>query len=191
MMREWMRTVSLVGGVALVAGCASQKPKSAAAEPKPAPAPAAAAPAPAPAPAPAAKSAPIVIDNQDSAGRFTTTGNWSADPAGGDFADTDCHWTTPWGDASARWEAKLPQGGNWKVFIWYGRDPNDDHASDATYTIETADGPKTVKLNQKENQAQWNLVGTYRFEAGKVAAVVLSNKADGNVLADAVKFEPE
>lgn len=184
----------LAAGASLLAACSSGTGSQKGMEKKPAPAsaaPAKAAPAKAEPAKATVKSDPIVIDNHDAAGRFTTKGDWNIDEAGGDWAGTYGHWTTPWGDASARWEAKLPSGGNWKVYIWYGDDPNDDHATDASYTVETADGPKTAKANQKEKQRQWNLLGTYRFEAGKAACVVLTNKANGNVLADAVKFVAE
>lgn len=181
-----MRMCAVVAGTALLAACGGgggarmEEPKKAAAAAMPAPAPKA-----------AVKAQPLVIDNHDPMGRFTTKGQWNVDPAGGDWAGTDCHWTTPEGDKSARWEAKLPAAGKWKVFVWYGDDPANDHAPDASYAVEHADGCDTVKLNQKQNQRQWNLLGSYRFDSAKPAAVVLSNKASSNVIADAVKFSPE
>jgi hypothetical protein len=197
-----MRTGIVVAGAGLFAACDEgggarvEEPKKAETAAAPAaassaPAPSASTSAPPPAPRPAAKPQPIVIDNHDPMGRFTTKGQWSVDPAGGDWAGTPCHWTTPEGDKSARWEVKLPVAGKWKVFVWYGDDPADDHAPDAAYTVEHADGTDTVKLNQKQNQRQWNRLGSYRFDPAKPAAVVLSNKASANVIADAVKFTPE
>lgn len=186
----WVRLAgtALLGlGVVGIAACAGkQKQQAAAPEAKAEPKVEAKAP-----PKPDAKLGPIDIDNEDPEGRFTATGSWNQDPAGGDFAGTYCHWTTPDGDATARWQAKLPKSGNWKVSVWYGEDPNDDHATDAPFTVEHADGSTTIKVNEKEHQKMWFLLGTYRFDASKPAAVVLSNKASSNVIADAVRFEPE
>ena len=42
-------------------------------------------------------------------------------------------------------------------------------------------------MNQKLNGGQWNLLGTYYFDIG-VYSVVLSDYANGFIMADAVKF---
>ena len=50
---------------------------------------------------------------------------------------------------------------------------------------------KTILVNLQTNSGKWNLLGTFNFAAGKGGNVSISSSgADGNVLADAVKFAP-
>jgi hypothetical protein len=146
-----------------------------------------------PAAAAATKPVPVIVDNHDPEGRFTIQGNWHQAEAGGDWGGNLCHWSMkdPDGGALARWETPLPASGRWKVYVWYGSDPYDDHATDAPFTVDHADGETTVPVNEKQNQQTWVWIGTYRFDAGVPAIVTVSNRADGNVIADAVKFAPE
>lgn len=64
-------------------------------------------------------------------------------------------------------------------------------ASDAPYTIHHDKGAASVKVNQKEKGKMWNSLGTYSFSKDKPAVITLSNKADGWVVADAIKLEPK
>ena len=47
----------------------------------------------------------------------------------------------------------------------------------------------TVDVNQKTNGSQWNLLGTFPFAAGTSGSVVLSDDADGYVIADAIRWK--
>ena len=72
--------------------------------------------------------------------------------------------------------------------MWYGSDPQNDHATNAPFEIRSARGASQVRVNLKHNTGKWNLLGEYGFARGRSAEIVLTNDADGNVLADAVKF---
>jgi len=47
-----------------------------------------------------------------------------------------------------------------------------------------------VLVNQRVNGGQWILLGTYTFSAGTAGTVTLTDKANGTVIADAVKLVP-
>lgn len=63
-------------------------------------------------------------------------------------------------------------------------------------TIHHADGETTLKINQQDEPKQdhlWRTLGTFRFEAGKVGWVRVSNEGtepNKVVIADAVQFLP-
>ena len=135
----------------------------------------------------AAKADTIIIDNTSKV--FKTEGNWDTAWTGKDHKD-DSVWT--YADtkvtAKAIWTPDIKVAGNYEVFEWHGDDPNYDHASNAALTINYSGGSKTVAVDQQENIGKWNSVGTYKFAKGTKGNIVLTNKANGNVVADAIKL---
>jgi hypothetical protein len=51
-------------------------------------------------------------------------------------------------------------------------------------------GRKDFKINLREQTGQWVPLGQFQFDKGKSGYVMTSNAANGNVIADAVKFVP-
>lgn len=130
----------------------------------------------------------IIVDNRDSRGWFKTEGAWNVGVGGKDF-DGDVSWAEKGtGDSIAIWQPAIPKSGIYEVYMWYGADPNNDHATNALVTIKHQKGEDTIEVNLKENYGQWNLLGEYKLKKGSDNYVMISNNADGNVLADAVKF---
>ncbi len=150
--------------------------------------PASAQPAAAPALATAAE---IIIDNGDPG--FKGAGDWASATGGHDYKD-EVVWATAAGatdtPATATWTPAIKVAGQYDVYEWHGDDPNSDHASNAPFTIKFDGGTKTVPVNLRANTGRWNLLGTFTFAAGTAGNVTLTSKADGNVIADAVKFAP-
>ena len=74
----------------------------------------------------------------------------------------------------------------------YGEHEN--RATNVPVTIETAEGTKTTKVNERippPLPQGFVSVGAFLFEPGKPASVTLSTKgADGNVHVDAVQLLP-
>ena len=102
-----------------------------------------------------------------------------------------CHWAEPANaDTEAEWRPEIPVAGQYGVEVWYGPDPNDDHATNARFTVRYAAGRQTFTVNLKQSSGRWNRLGVFRFEAGRSGAVGLSAEADANVVADAVRFVP-
>lgn len=94
------------------------------------------------------------------------------------------------GKQKAIFAAKLPASGTYEVRVAYTASGN--RASNVPVTIESEDGSKTVKLNQKEKppvDGLWKSVGVYTFDAAKTATVEISNEdTDGHVVIDAVQW---
>jgi hypothetical protein len=160
---------------------------------------AAAAPAAVAAPAAASTSAAasasadeIIIDNSDPS--FKSEGDWTSATGGNDFKDDNIYASgTSASEAAntATWAPDIKTAGMYDVYEWHGDDPNSDHATNAPFTVKSDDGAKTITVNLRNNTGKWNLLGTFKFAAGKGGNVsISSSNADGNVLADAVKFVP-
>jgi hypothetical protein len=132
----------------------------------------------------------ILVDDSDDAGGFSRTGTWNPASGAGNFMQS-CLWAAPGAAGTqAEWRAEIPAAGRYAVEIWYGPDPNGDHATKASYTVRHADGATTLQANLRENTARWNRLGVFRFAKGTPGVVVLAGDADGNLLADAVRFVP-
>lgn len=96
------------------------------------------------------------------------------------------------GQKSARFTPDLPKAGRYEVRLIYSANAN--RATNVPVTIQSAEGTKIVKVNQRNApkiDKTYQPLGTYRFEAGKQGAVTISNDgADGHVIVDTVQFLP-
>jgi RHS repeat-associated protein len=89
---------------------------------------------------------------------------------------------------TATWTLAVPSAGTYNVYARWTAHPN--RASDAKFSIDSASGSSSVTVNQQQGASgQWNLLGTYGFNAG-AASVSLSDQANGYVIADAVMLAP-
>ncbi len=94
--------------------------------------------------------------------------------------------------ASARFPFSVKQTGNYEVRIYF--QPHENRANTAPVTLLTADGEKTVTVDQTkaptDPQGAYTL-GTYKFTAGEESAVIFrTTNAGGNVHLDAVQILP-
>jgi hypothetical protein len=124
-------------------------------------------------------SAAAFVDGTNPWTYSTTSGyngdiHYAASDAGGPILST-CTWTPD-----------IPAAGNYKVYAWWTEHSN--RATDAPYTINYNGGSATVDVNQRINGSRWNYLGTYDFAAGTSGNVVLTNDANGYVMADGVRF---
>ena len=94
------------------------------------------------------------------------------------------------GKLSVRYEAKLPESGEYDVRISYPE--NGNRASNVLVIVESADGKKEVRVNQKKKPPIDGLfvsLGTFQFQKGQPAVVTITNEdANGYVIADAVQW---
>jgi hypothetical protein len=139
------------------------------------------------APSPAEKVADIIVDNSDAG--FRTEGDWQAAETGSDFKG-GVVWAVGGSVANAKatWTPDIKVAGTYELYEWHGADPNDDHATNAPFAINYDGGSKTVFVNLRQNIAKWNLLGTFKFAPGASGNVILTNAANGNVVADAIKL---
>ena len=97
------------------------------------------------------------------------------------------------GNQTARFTPNLPTAGRYQVFVAY--EPNANRADRVPVTIHHADGDAQLLLNQKQPPSRDGLrepVGTFRFAAGKIGYVEISNTGTtGYVVVDAVQWIEE
>ena len=86
--------------------------------------------------------------------------------------------------AAATWAFTANSTGPHRLFAWWkNRNKNSDAVK---YTIQDDTGATVVTVNQKLSGGQWNLLGTFDFTAGLQYSALVTNDADGLVVADAV-----
>ena len=85
------------------------------------------------------------------------------------------------------WTLAVPAADTYQVYARWTSHPN--RATNAKYTVNHAAGAQVVTVNQEQASGQWNLLGTFAFNAG-AATVSLSDEANDYVIADAVMLVP-
>ncbi len=78
--------------------------------------------------------------------------------------------------------------GAYDVYARWVADPT--HATNATYTVHYAGGSTPVTVNQTQDGGTWQLLGTFTLDPALNPQVVLSDQANGPVVADAVLVVP-
>lgn len=94
------------------------------------------------------------------------------------------------GDASAAWNAEIPEDGSYAVYVSYATLPNSTEK--ARYRINAADGAHDFTINQRMGGGTWIYLGHFPFKAGlqNTPIVELSNAGQDSrkvITADAVK----
>lgn len=120
-------------------------------------------------------------------GPHQVNGNWSPSANANGYFGTD-YLAHPSGEGSAdfTWTFEVKQTGDYQIFVNYSS--AFDRATAAPYTVFYKGGQsKTIPVNQKSGGGEWVLLGTFAYQRGETGRVVLSNNADGFVIADAVK----
>ncbi|MGA1871174.1 MAG: chondroitinase-B domain-containing protein [bacterium] len=133
--------------------------------------------------------ADIIIDNLDP--EFATTGMWQPSGYPNPYATDSIYalTATTGVSATATWTPMILQSGMYEISVWWTS--GNLRSYDAHYTITHAQGSSTKVVDHLQNGGQWNLLGTYRFEAGTEGYIMLSNDSqelERAVSADAVKL---
>jgi len=112
--------------------------------------------------------------------------NWVKMSDGEDNYNNACYWIQP-GDGSkgALWRSDNPLLGTYNIYIWYGRVLQRRSATNTHFLVITRQDSQAFVIDQNKNVGKWNLLG--KFE--DPLYVKVTNKADGPVIIDAVKFE--
>jgi hypothetical protein len=127
----------------------------------------------------------IIIDN-DQSGFSTSGGGWYLSTSQPDRYGDNYRYHIAGSNATAVWRPVLPSDGEYQVYAWWNTHMN--RATNSPYTIVSASGSTTIRVNQEVNGGQWNYLGTYSFTSGNSGYIALSNDADEIVIADAVRF---
>ena len=122
-----------------------------------------------------------IIDNVDS--RTSRVGSWTTSTGSGAYG-TNSVYSKVLGD-SFTWNPVPTAPGVHEVHAWWTQIASRTTA--APYTVSYESGSQIVKVNQRTNGGQWNLLGTYRFDR---TAQVVVNAVGGTATtaADAVEL---
>lgn len=131
----------------------------------------------------------VVLDSEDGTG-ITTTGAWSTSSVqSGHEGANYWHDGNTGSGKSVRFTPNL-SAGDYEVFAIWTADSN--RADNTPIDVVHAGGTALLSVNQETNGKQWVSLGTYTFNAGTGGSVLISNDgANGYVIVDAVKFEPQ
>jgi len=91
------------------------------------------------------------------------------------------------GSNTFTWSAGVAAPGTYEVYARWTSHAN--RASNATYTINHVGGSNPVTVSQQTNGGAWNLLGSFELDGN--STVVLSDAADGYVIADAIQVVPQ
>ena len=98
------------------------------------------------------------------------------------------------GEKSVTWRPVIPEGGTYEVRISHCY--NVRRATNTPVTIRYAGGETIIRINQQEVPEYGRLfrsLGTFRFEAGNVGSITISNNGTDPkqvAIADAVQLIP-
>src|SRR3979411_1580809 len=127
----------------------------------------------------------LIVDNSD--GAVLIKGKWTATKETAGFLGADYLFRTPGdGNSSVSWPFPAGSPGRYEVFARWTSGPN--RATNATYLINSNAGQANVGVTQKNNGGAWQSLGSFDFQQGKNQGITLTDKADGVVVADAIRF---
>jgi hypothetical protein len=134
----------------------------------------------------------FIVDNEDGAPTFTTTGNWGVSSGYPPYYGNNCLFTdTTTGSPthSAIFRPNLFVSGTYEVGAYWRNGSN--RTDNAPYTIHHRNGSTTVRVDQKETvtAGTFYTLGQFSFDSGNAGYVELTNDANPSVImADAVRF---
>jgi hypothetical protein len=135
-----------------------------------------------------AKMGGVVVDDPQA----TRTGAWKLSSAVGPFVGSGYLHddNADKGKMRVRFTPRLPAAGRYEVRLYYP--PASNRATNTPVVVHSADGERTVKVNQRRAwKGRGVLLGTFRFAAGTAGWVEVGNAGtDGHVIADAVQWLP-
>ena len=128
----------------------------------------------------------IIVDNTDAG--YAEVGSWTTSTNPGYYGTNSRYSDTGVGNDTATWTPNLPTSCYYNVYAWWVDGSN--RATNAPYSINHASGSATFYVNQSTGGGQWNILGSYSFNAGTGGNVVLTDNAESGkvVSADAIKF---
>lgn len=129
----------------------------------------------------------IIVDNTNA----TVSGTWSTGNSAVDKYGADYRFKGPGTTSEYLRYAPSLAAGTYEVYEWHSQGSNRSTA--VPHIINHAGGTSTVNVNQRTGGGQWNLLGTYTFNAGTSGDVRVTagfSSGSGSVaIADAIRFK--
>lgn len=91
------------------------------------------------------------------------------------------------GAAKAEFALKIPQRGQYEVFVWWPQNLAD--AGTVDITVEHHEGRQTLAKDQRTGGGEWQSLGTYFFDSATAGAVVMRSQAGVRLYVDAVRLQ--
>ncbi|MDQ0417595.1 YD repeat-containing protein [Croceifilum oryzae] len=125
-----------------------------------------------------------VVDDHDSSNKAVMNGQWGSMRS--DSSHDGSFFMSPSGSGSDTftWIPKLTESGKYELQMWYPA----GFATNAPYTVHHANGTTNLSVDQSKEAGKWSTKGTFEFQAGNSNKIVLNNKADNAVYADAMRL---
>ncbi|MFK7692228.1 fibronectin type III domain-containing protein [Paenibacillus sp. HJGM_3] len=124
----------------------------------------------------------IIVDNP------SVTGAWTASTGSNSYNNNFVRIAAGSGLNTVRWTPNVTIPGFYAVY-YYLPDGGSSRAGNAKYTVTTSAGSKTYQADQRPVRGgTWNIMGIHTFNAGTSSYIQLSDAANGEVVADAVKL---
>src|SRR6266545_5443711 len=131
-----------------------------------------------------AAAAELIVDNPD--GAVQVKGKWSTTNTTGGFQGNDYLFRVA-GDGSSSVFWPFPgTAGRYEVFARWSAGPN--RATNVPYQVVHNGGTQPVTKSQRDNGGSWQSLGSFDFQPNKSQGVRVTDKADGVVVADAMRF---
>jgi hypothetical protein len=126
----------------------------------------------------------VTVDNTAA----SLTGNWGSFTGSSSYNNNFVKVSAITGTHSIRWTPNLPLSGYYSVY-YYLPNGGSSRPTNAPYTVSGAGGTKTYLVDQRPaSGGVWIPLGLHRFNQGASGYVQLDDNANGEVVADAVKF---
>jgi hypothetical protein len=128
----------------------------------------------------------MIVD--DASSTVQIQGTWAVSSNSGGFFGTGYRYRVA-GDGASSVSWPFPAtaaAGSYEVFARWTSGSN--RASNATYVVTHAAGSTSVRVDQRKSGGEWQSLGTFSFKSRADEHVKLSDKADGVVIADAVRW---
>lgn len=118
------------------------------------------------------------------------TGDWATSTTSPGFQGNGYRYRVAGSGANqVRWPFPTSAGaGSYEVSARWTSGEN--RASNASYVVTHAGGTSSVTVDQRTNGGTWRSLGTFNFSADANQGVTLSDKANGVVIADAIRWLP-
>lgn len=137
---------------------------------------------------------PYIVNNDGSGdGTVSLSGSWSSQEGVsnsyiGCYGSNYAYVSAGSGTKSASFIPSLEKAGQYDVYLWW--DADTDRATNVPVTVYYSGGSASTTVNQQSNGFKWFYLGRYYFNAGTSGIIVMTDKANGIVTADAAKWEP-
>lgn len=132
-----------------------------------------------------AKANDILIDNTDPSN--TSTGTWTSTANDDVSYLNDLQYASAGSNATFTFNATIPTGGLYEIFIFYSSYPI--HATNAPVTISTSTINNTYSVDMTTRGGKWISLDQFTFAAGENVQVSISALgANGFVIADGVRL---